>query len=109
MNGPFGTDGESTQERAEILRDGIPYVRGWAQARFAALTLAEELQALGLECGFPYLRADVNMNGDGFIRLDLITAETARCLVTLLTLGLCTELERLPAVEPVPGQSAPTA
>jgi len=61
--------------------------------------LAEELRALGFEDDFAYMRADVNFNGDGFIRLDLITAEAAHRLVAVLTRGLCHELERLPVAD----------
>ena len=96
-------------ERAEVLHDGIPYVRGWAQAQRAALALAEELRALGLEEDFAYMKADVNVCGQGVVRLDLITTETAKRLVELLTLGLCTELERLPVAEDAPGRTSPAA
>lgn len=99
--------GESDQQRAEILRSGIPYVRGWAQAHSATLALAQELRALGLEADFAYMRADVTTSGEGVVRLDLVTAEAARRLVELLTLGLCTEIERLPAVQPTTARIGP--
>ena len=105
---PVGAQGEPERERAEILRAGVPYVRGWAEARSAAIALAEELRALGLESAFAYLRADVNLNGEGFIRLDLVTSETAQRLASLLALGLCVELERLPVRPHASARTAPT-
>src|SRR5690606_34266344 len=56
-------------KRAENLMPGIPYVRGWAQARRGAGALAAQLTALGLEPDFPGLTADVNVSGDGLVRL----------------------------------------
>ncbi|WP_051940730.1 hypothetical protein [Phaeacidiphilus oryzae] len=94
------------QERAEVLYDGIPYVRGWATAHGAADELAGELRALGFEEDFAYLRADVDVRGQGFVNLDVITTEAAQRLARLLTLGLCTELERLAPAD-IPGDRAP--
>ena len=105
---PADAQGEPQYERAEVLRAGVPYVRGWAEARSAAVALAEELRALGLESAFAYLRADVNLNGEGFIRLDLVTSETAQRLADLLALGLCIEIERLPTHQSVSDKTAPT-
>ncbi|MFD5635221.1 hypothetical protein ACFWJM_13920 [Streptomyces sp. NPDC127077] len=48
-------------KRAENLMPGVPYVRGWAQARRSADALATQLTALGLEPDFPGLTADVNV------------------------------------------------
>jgi hypothetical protein len=106
---PVNAQGEPQHERAEILRTGVPYVRGWAEARSAAVALAEELRALGMESAFAYLRADVNLNGEGFIRLDLVTSETAQRLANLLALGLCVELEQLPTRPHATDRTAPTA
>jgi hypothetical protein len=56
-----GSDGRATACRltgrakargAEVLRPGVPYVRGWAEARSAAVALADELRALNLESVF---------------------------------------------------------
>jgi len=100
MHNPEGTHPTPAPDRADILHNGVPYVRGWHQANTAAQELAEELRALGLEDDFAYMRADVNLNGDGFIRLDLITADTAHRLIDALTRGLCHELEHLSVSDP---------
>lgn len=47
--------------RAENLTVGVNYVRGWAEARRGAESLAEQLAAFGLETDFPGLAADVNV------------------------------------------------
>ena len=109
MHNPEGTHPNPVPapDRADILHNGVPYVRGWHQALTAAQALAEELRALGLEDDFAYMRADVNLNGDGFIRLDLITTQTALRLITALTRGLCAELERLPVA--LPDQDCPSS
>ena len=39
-------------KRAEELRPGVPYVRGWASAKKGAEALAEQLAAIGLESDF---------------------------------------------------------
>jgi hypothetical protein len=103
-------DAESLRrERAEVLYDDIPYVRGWAQAQRAALSLADELRALGLEEDFAYMKSDVNVHGEGVVRLDLIPADAAKRLAELLSLGLCAELERLPVAEDVSDRASPAA
>lgn len=78
-------------KRAENLMPGVPYVRGWAQARRSAGTLAEQLTALGLESDFPGLTADVNVSGDGLVRLGSIRPEAALMLAELITSGLTAE------------------
>ncbi|MEV7030649.1 hypothetical protein AB0N99_10530 [Streptomyces sp. NPDC093272] len=78
-------------KRAENLMPGIPYVRGWAQARRSASTLAEQLTALGLESDFPGLTADVNVSGDGLVRMGSIRPEAALMLAELIVSGLMAE------------------
>jgi hypothetical protein len=91
------------RERAEALHDGVPYVRGWAEAYSASQKLADELRALAFEEDFAFLKADVNDRGEGVVNLDLIPADAAQRLGRLLALGLCAELERLPLAEEIDG------
>ncbi|MER5386728.1 hypothetical protein ABT040_41920 [Streptomyces sp. NPDC002688] len=79
-------------KRAENLMPGVPYVRGWAQARRSADTLASELTALGLESDFPGLTADVNVSGDSLVRLGIIRPEAALILAELIVSGLAAEM-----------------
>ncbi|MEU2425332.1 hypothetical protein ABZ619_30680 [Streptomyces sp. NPDC007851] len=78
-------------KRAENLMPGIPYVRGWAQARRSASALAEQLAALSLEADFLGLTADVNVSGDGLVRLGSIRPEAALMLAELIVSGLMAE------------------
>jgi hypothetical protein len=78
--------------RAENLMPGVPYVRGWAQARRSAGVLAAQLTALGLEPDFPGLTADVNVSGDGLVRLGTIRPEAALILADLIVSGLVAEM-----------------
>ncbi|MFK0160252.1 hypothetical protein ACIQVK_50375 [Streptomyces sp. NPDC090493] len=78
-------------KRAENLMPGVPYVRGWAQARRSAGALAEQLTALGLESDFPGLAADVNVSGDGLVRLGSMRPEAALMLAELIVSGLAAE------------------
>ncbi|MEU6554627.1 hypothetical protein ABZ915_30785 [Streptomyces sp. NPDC046915] len=78
-------------KRAEDIMPGVPYVRGWAQARRSAGALAAQLTALGLEPDFPGLAADVNVSGDGLVRLGTLRPEAARMLAELIVSGLAAE------------------
>ncbi|MEU5683878.1 hypothetical protein [Streptomyces venezuelae] len=78
-------------KRAENLIPGVPYVRGWAQARRGADELAAQLTALGLESDFPALTADVNVSGDGLVRLGTIRPDAAMMLAELIASGLAAE------------------
>ncbi|WP_210585870.1 hypothetical protein [Streptomyces sp. GESEQ-35] len=80
--------------RAENLMPGVPYVRGWAQARRSAGALAVQLTAVGLEPDFPGLTADVNVSGDGLVRLGTIRPEAALLLAELILSGLAEEVPR---------------
>lgn len=79
-------------KRAENLMPGVPYVRGWAEARRSASTLAEQLTALGLEPDFPGLAADVNVSGDGLVRLGTVRPEAAQLLAELIVAGCESEM-----------------
>jgi hypothetical protein len=72
-------------EPAHILQDGIPYVRGWAQAVRATTALEKALNACGLGDAMPYLRADVNAFGVGAVEMGRITPETAYAIAALLS------------------------
>ncbi|WP_406258754.1 hypothetical protein [Streptomyces nigra] len=75
-------------KRAEDLLPDVPYVRGWMHARRAAGALAEQLTALGLDSDFPGLTADVNVRGDGLVRLGTIRPEAAALVAELVATGL---------------------
>ncbi|WP_461072111.1 hypothetical protein [Streptomyces pseudoechinosporeus] len=79
-------------KRAENLAPGVPYVRGWFRARRGAESLARQLTALGLESDFPGLSADVNVFGDGLVRLGSIRPEAAALLAELIASGLAAEM-----------------
>ncbi|WP_328513576.1 hypothetical protein OHB25_25135 [Streptomyces mirabilis] len=79
-------------KRAENLMPDVPYVRGWTQARRSASNLASLLTDLGLESDFPGLTADVNVLGDGLVRLGTIRPEAALLLAELITSGLAVEM-----------------
>ncbi|MEU9455690.1 hypothetical protein [Streptomyces sp. NPDC048277] len=87
-------------KRAENLMPGVPYVRGWAQARRSASAVAEQLSALGLESDFPGLTADVNVSGDGLVRLGSIRPEVALMLAELIVSGIEAEGETSSVVSP---------
>ncbi|MFJ8789484.1 hypothetical protein [Streptomyces sp. NPDC102462] len=80
-------------KRAENLMPDVPYVRGWAQARRSAGILAEQLTVLGLEADFPGLAADVNVSGDGLVRLGTIRPEAAESLAELIVSSLAVEMK----------------
>ncbi|WP_413758980.1 hypothetical protein [Streptomyces sp. MMBL 11-3] len=82
-------------KRAENLTPGVPYVRGWAQARRSAGVLAAQFTALGLEPDFPGLTADVNVSGDGLVRLGNIRPEAAVLLAELIMSGLAAQAETM--------------
>ncbi|MGW0755362.1 hypothetical protein ACWD1Y_02495 [Streptomyces sp. NPDC002814] len=50
--------------------------------------MAEQLTVLGLDSDFPGLAADVNVFGDGLVRLGTIRPEAALLLAELITSGL---------------------
>ncbi|MFI7682271.1 hypothetical protein ACIBWG_06290 [Streptomyces griseoaurantiacus] len=54
--------------------------------------MATQLTALGLEPDFPGLSADVNVAGDGLVRLGAIRPEAAQLLAELIVSGLAKEM-----------------
>lgn len=100
-------------KRAENLMHGVPYVRGWAQARCSADALASQLAAVGMESDFPGLTADVNVSGDGLVRLGIVRPEAALILAELIVSGLTAEMsahpERLPHETGYPHPHTPAA
>jgi hypothetical protein len=60
----------------------------WQMARQAATTLRETLKRAGLDCDVPYLRADLNAFGQGYVELGRVAPDTAVRLAELLGRGL---------------------
>jgi len=60
----------------------------WYQAREATTALRDVLTAVGLHREFPFLRADMNAFGLGYVDLGRISPDTARRIAHLLHLGL---------------------
>ncbi|NJQ00830.1 hypothetical protein HCK00_09850 [Streptomyces sp. PLAI1-29] len=89
----------------------MPYVRGWAAAKRGADALAEQLRALSLDTDFPGLRADVNVSGEGVVRLGMIRPDAAQLLTCLLTAGLSVEIaQKLEETDPgTPGSECSAA
>ncbi|MFJ7236669.1 hypothetical protein ACIQWB_05940 [Streptomyces olivaceus] len=78
--------------RAEDLTPGVPYFRGWNPSRRSAGALADQLVLLGLDSDFPGLVADVNVLGDGLVRLGTARPEAAELLAELVMARLRAEL-----------------
>jgi hypothetical protein len=78
---------DERQERDAALWSPIDS-HEWYEARNAATSLRRVLTALGMERDFPFLRADMNAFGHGFIDLGRISPETAERLAELLRLGI---------------------
>ncbi|MEU1626908.1 hypothetical protein ABZ746_16610 [Streptomyces sp. NPDC020096] len=74
--------------RAEELAPAVPYVRGWAEAKRATDTLAEQLRELGLELDLMGLKADVSVFGDGLVCLGPVRPDAAELLADLVATGL---------------------
>ncbi|ONK11206.1 hypothetical protein [Streptomyces sp. MP131-18] len=77
---------------AEELAPGVPYVRGWADAKRAADALAEPLRVLDLQAIFAQLKPDVNVHGEGVVRLGTVRPAAAHALATLIMTGLTVEV-----------------
>jgi hypothetical protein len=56
----------------------------WFEARQVALDLRDLLQAAGLARYFPFLQADVNVFGNGFVNIGRTTPAAAQRLAELL-------------------------
>lgn len=72
-------------EPALILDDGIAYVRGWMDAQQSVVTIKSALAELGQDGTMPYLRADVNVFGQGIVELGRVTPQTANLIAKALT------------------------
>ncbi|MEW1862550.1 hypothetical protein AB0399_19620 [Streptomyces sp. NPDC088194] len=62
----------------------------WYAARDATTALRDVLTSAGLHRDFPYLRADMNAFGLGYVDLGRIAPHTAERVAELLRLGLAT-------------------
>ncbi|MEU4891538.1 hypothetical protein AB0B12_01830 [Streptomyces sp. NPDC044780] len=60
----------------------------WYAARDAAAALRDVLTAAGMQRDFPYLRADLNAFGHGFVELGRVSPETAERMAELLRLAI---------------------
>lgn len=67
----------------------------WYAARDATTALRDALIRAGLEKDFPYLRADLNAFGHGFVELGRVSPATAERLAELLRLALVGAVQRL--------------
>ena len=73
----------------------------WHEARRATAALRDVLIAAGLQQQFPFLRADLNAFGQGFVELGRTTPRAAERLAHLLRLGLdCPQQPQRPADGP---------
>ncbi|MGD9483537.1 hypothetical protein WDH52_09770 [Streptomyces sp. TRM70308] len=65
---------------------GVPESSGdaWYEARRAAVELRDVLAAAGLARSFPFLQADVNVFGHGFVNLGRTTPAATQQLAYLL-------------------------
>ena len=86
--------------RAEALAPGVPYVRGWAEGRTGAGALAAALTDAGLADDFPKLAADVNILGQGMVRLGQVRPGAVLELAQLLAAGLAAEITPHPPDKP---------
>lgn len=97
--------------RAEALAPGVPYVRGWAEGRSGAEVLAAALVRAGLADDFPALAADVNVLGQGMVRLGQVRPAAVLELARLVAAGLAAEMAPHPPdtpSHPTPATSRPT-
>lgn len=62
--------------------------REWHAARHATAALRDILIAAGMQYEFPFLRADLNAFGQGFIQLGRISPQAAERLAWLLRVAL---------------------
>jgi hypothetical protein len=90
MTDPAGVCAKS----AETLAPGIPYVRGWSDARRSAEALARQLACADLAPDVPGLKADVNVIGQGVVCVGSVRPDVGRELARLLAAGLAAEMTR---------------
>ncbi|MET8856928.1 hypothetical protein [Streptomyces sp. NPDC004579] len=67
----------------------------WYAARDTTTALRDALVRAGLEKDFPYLRADLNAFGHGFVELGRVSPATAERLAALLRLALTSVSQHL--------------
>ncbi|MDR8414629.1 hypothetical protein MTP10_38620 [Nonomuraea sp. 3-1Str] len=72
----------------------MSYVRAWAEAQRAATQLKDSLAGAGRGDAMPYLRADVNEFGVGFVELGRVSPETAALIARALEVLASTEGRR---------------
>jgi hypothetical protein len=70
-----------------LLDEGINYAGAWAHAQHAATSYKDSLAGAGRPDALPYLRADVNEFGVGFVDLRRLSPETAALLARALQLS----------------------
>jgi hypothetical protein len=85
-------------ESVFVLRDGVPYVRGWACANQAAARLRDELAGCGLAGRVAGVRADVTVAGVGVVDLGRVTPATAELLAELLATARQATTASAPAI-----------
>jgi hypothetical protein len=80
-------DDDSAVSRDDVT---VPAIESpeWQAARQAATALRESLTLAGLEHGGPYLRADLNAFGQGYVELGRVAPDIAERLAELLRRGL---------------------
>lgn len=88
MTDPAGVCARS----AETLAPGVPYVRGWSDARRSAEALARQLAGVDLASDVPGLKADVNVIGQGVVHIGAVRPDVCRELARLLAAGLAAEM-----------------
>ncbi|MFD9940041.1 hypothetical protein ACFWYW_12270 [Nonomuraea sp. NPDC059023] len=69
---------------AFLLEEGVGYVREWARAQHSVAKVKDALTATGCAEAMPYLRADVNEFGAGFVELGRVTPQTAALIAQAL-------------------------
>lgn len=79
--------GDEPQEQAAASESPIES-QEWYAARHATTVLRDALRSAEMERDFPYLRADLNAFGHGFVELGRIAPDTAERLAELLCQGL---------------------
>lgn len=79
--------GEAWPERESSAWSPIDTAE-WYAAREATSALRDVLTAAGLHREFPFLRADMNAFGLGYVDLGRISPETAQRIAHLMRLGL---------------------
>ncbi|WP_214110782.1 hypothetical protein [Acrocarpospora catenulata] len=78
----LGIDGDP----AFLLDEGVSYVRAWAEAQCSVSALKEALASMGRNDELPYLRADVNEFGTGFVELGRASPQMVRLIAHALAL-----------------------